>query len=175
VVRFRSADGTYEAIGCQARVVTGRVDEGGEVVATCDVTAVTDEGWAVSLDAAATRALPSQQLYAEVMTQRSGEEWKTAVFYTLNVESEMSIPVVSIAVTGDSTLAVGEIISLVATATYDDASTEDVTTQCVWSNSISAHAQVEYGNGYVHGVDAGATQIAANIGSVQGTKIVTVS
>ena len=175
VVRFRAADGTYEAIGCQARVVTGRVDEGGEVVAVCDVTAVADEGWAVSLDAAGSRSLPTMQLYAEVMVKRSGEEWKTAVYYTLTVESEMSVPVVSIVVTGDNTLAVGEIVSLTATATYDDASTEDVTTQCVWTNSISGHAVVEYGNGYVHGVDAGVTVSTAAIGSVSGTRTVTVA
>lgn len=175
VVRFKAADGTYEAIGCQARIVTDRVSLGGEVVATCDVTATTDEGWAVTVDAAGTRALPSVQLYAEVMVQRTGEEWKTVIFYTLTVEPEMTIPIVSIAVTGDNSIAVGEITSLVATATYDDASTEDVTAQCVWTNSISAHAVVEYGNGYVHGVDAGFSTITAAIGSVTGTRVVTVA
>lgn len=175
VVRFRTAAGVYEAIDCQARVVTGRVSEGGEVVATCDVTAVDDEGQAVSLNAAGTRALPSMQLYAEVMTKRTGEGWKTAVFYTLTIEPEMSIPVVSIAVTGDNTIAVGEITSLTATATYDDASTEDVTSQCVWTNAVDGHAEVVYGNGYVHGVDAGATVITAAIGTVTGTRTVTVA
>jgi len=175
VVRFRTSAGVYEAIGCQARIVTDRVSEGGEVVATCDVTEVDDEGQAVSLDAAVTRALPSRQLYAEVMTKRSGEEWKTAVFYTLTIEPEMSIPVVSLAVTGDNTIAVGEITSLTATATYDDASTEDVTTQCMWTDSGNGFAEVVNGNGYVHGVGAGATVITAAIGTVTGTRTVTVS
>jgi len=175
VVRFRTSDGTYEAIGVQAHVCTGPVAEGGEVVAICDVVGVSNEGWAVSLDSAATRALPSNQLYAEVMVQRSGEEWKTVAFYTVNVEPELTVPVVSIAVTGDNTIAVGEITSLTATATYDDGSTEDVTEQCVWTFAVSAHAEVVYGNGYVHGVDAGSTQITAAIGSVTGTRTVTVA
>jgi len=141
----------------------------------CDVTAVSDEGRKVTLDAAATRALPSTQLYAEIMVQRLGEEWKTAVFYTITVEPEMSIPVVSLALTGDNAISVGEITSLTATATYDDGSTEDVTEQCIWSFAVTAHAEVVYGNGYVHGVNAGATQITAAIGSVTGTRVVTVS
>ena len=175
VVRFRNASGVYEAIQVQAHVCTAPVAEGGEVVAICDVVGVTDEGWEVSLDSAATRGLPSTGLLAEVMVKRDGEEWQTAVIYTLSVEPELTVPVVSIAVTGDNTIAVGEITSLTATATYDDGSTEDVTEQCVWTFAVNAHAEVIYGNGYVHGMSAGTTQITAAIGSVTGTRTVTVT
>lgn len=175
VVRFRSADGTYEDIEVQAHIVTAPVSEGGELVTACAATLVTNKGWAVTLDPAATRALPTQELYAEVMVKRAGQDWKTAIIYTLTVESEISVPVVSIEVTGDGTIAVGEITSLVATATYDDDSEADVTAECVWTNAVNGHAEVVYGNGYVHGASSGVTQITAAIGSVQGTKLVTVA
>ena len=175
VVRFRSADGTYEDIEVQAHIVTAPVSQGGELVTACAATLVSNKGWEVTLDPAATRALPTQELYAEVMVKRDSEDWKTAIIYTLTIEPEISVPVVSIAVTGDNTIAVGEITSLTATATYDDDSTADVTDQCVWSNAVNGHAEVVYGNGYVHGVSAGTTQITAAIGSVEGTRAVTVS
>jgi len=174
-VRFRDPDGVYEAIEVQAHVCTAPVADGGEVVARCDTTAVSDEGWAVSLDSAGTRALPPRQLFAEVLVKRTGEEWKTAIFYILAVEPELSVPVVSLVITGGSTVAVGDILSLTATATLDDASTEVVTASCVWTSSVPAKATVPNGAGYVVGVSAGATTITASLGSVSDDHVVTAS
>ncbi len=85
-------------------------------------------------------------------------------------------PVVSsLLITGDNTLGVGDINSLVATATYDDASTADVTAEADWTSATPAKATVPYGAGFVLGVAAGTSVITASYGGESDTETVTVS
>ncbi|MEU3447252.1 Ig-like domain-containing protein [Streptomyces thermolilacinus] len=70
-------------------------------------------------------------------------------------------------------LAVGEIGALVATATYDDGSTQDVTSSCAWSSSDPATATVS--SGFVTGIAAGTATVTGSYGGVSDTSTVTVS
>lgn len=82
---------------------------------------------------------------------------------------------VSLAITGDNTIGVGEITSLVATATYSDASTSDVTASADWTSATPAAATVPYGAGFVKGIGAGTSVITASYGGQNDTETVTVS
>lgn len=82
---------------------------------------------------------------------------------------------VSIALTGTNTVAVGGITSLVATATYSDASTADVTAGAIWTSATPAKATVPYGAGYVKGIASGTSVITARYGAQSNTRTVTVS
>lgn len=83
---------------------------------------------------------------------------------------------VSIAVTGDNTIGVAEITSLVATGTYSDSSTQDLTTRAVWTSATPSKATVStYGTGIVTGVAAGTSVITAAHAGKSGTTTVTVS
>lgn len=82
---------------------------------------------------------------------------------------------VSLAVTGTNTVSTTGITSLVATATYSDASTADVTAGAIWTSATPAKATVPYGGGHVHGVAAGTSVITARFGTVSNTRTVTVS
>lgn len=80
----------------------------------------------------------------------------------------------SIAITGYSDpLAPESTVQLVATGTYDDASTADVTAQATWSSGDEGVATVNAG--LVTGVSAGAATITATIDSVSGTQEITVA
>lgn len=68
---------------------------------------------------------------------------------------------------------VGEIGALTATATYDDASTANVTTAAAWSSSAAGTATVTAG--FVTGVAAGAATVTASYGGQTDTCAVTVS
>lgn len=81
----------------------------------------------------------------------------------------------SLAITGDNTMAIGDINSLVATATYSDASTADVTAAALWSSATPAKVTVPYGSGFVVGIANGTSVITARFGSVSDTETVTVS
>ncbi len=70
-------------------------------------------------------------------------------------------------------LTVGEIGALVATATYDDASTQDVTSACSWSSSDPAAATVS--SGFVTGIAAGTATVTGSYGGMTDTSTVTVS
>jgi hypothetical protein len=82
---------------------------------------------------------------------------------------------VSLAITGTAAVAVGEITQLVATATYSDASTADVTAGAIWSSANPSKATIAYGGGAVTGVAAGTSAITARYGSVSDSETVTVS
>lgn len=71
------------------------------------------------------------------------------------------------------TVADGEISALAATATYDDASTADVTAECSWSSSDPTKATVSAG--FVTGVAAGAATVTASYGGESDTCAVTVT
>lgn len=165
-IRLRDADGVAIPIDAQAHVCTEPVANGGVQLAALEATDAGDEGWTMELTSDETRALPASTLILEAMYKQAGGEWQTAAICEVTVIPETSLPVVSLDITGDLTIAVDQITSLTATATYDDASTEDVTTQCAWSNAISAHAEVLYGHGFVIGRDAGTTAVTASIGTV---------
>lgn len=70
-------------------------------------------------------------------------------------------------------LTVGQIGALTATATYDDASTADVTNACSWSSSATSKATVA--SGYVTGVAAGSATVTASYLGQTDTCAVTVS
>jgi hypothetical protein len=82
---------------------------------------------------------------------------------------------VSVALTGTTTTSIGGVTQFVATATYSDATTADVTAGALWSSATPAKATVPYGAGAVHGVAAGTSVITARYGSVSNTRTVTVS
>ena len=71
------------------------------------------------------------------------------------------------------TVAATEIGALVATATYDDASTEDVTAAASWSSSDPTKATVSAG--FVTGIAAGASTVTASYGGQTDTCAVTVT
>ena len=76
--------------------------------------------------------------------------------------------IVSIALTPLTlALAVAGIKTVVATATYTDSSTGNVTTSVNWSSSAPANATVV--GGYVTGVHAGTSNISCNLGGVTAT------
>lgn len=81
----------------------------------------------------------------------------------------------SLAVTGTTTTTVGAVTQFVATATYSDASTRDVTASAIWTSATPAKATVPYGAGGVTGVAAGTSVITARYGAASGTRTVTVS
>lgn len=70
-------------------------------------------------------------------------------------------------------LTVGQIGALTATATYDDASTADVTASATWSSSATSKATVA--SGYVTGVAAGSATVTAAYEGQTDTCAVTVS
>ncbi|MFE2600108.1 Ig-like domain-containing protein [Streptomyces sp. NPDC059396] len=74
-----------------------------------------------------------------------------------------------------STLSVAatEIGALIATATYDDASTGDVTTEATWSSSDPTKATVTAG--FVTGIAAGTSTVTASYGGQTDTCTVTVT
>lgn len=174
-IRLRDADGVAIPIDAQAHVCTEPVAVGGVQLAACEAVDVGDEGWNMVLSSAETRLLPASTLVLEALYKRTGEEWQTAGIIEVTVIPETSLPVVALDITGDTTIGVGDITSLTATATFDDDSTEDVTTQCAWTNAPSAHAEVLYGHGFVIGRDAGTTSVTAALGTVTDTASVTVS
>ncbi|MFF5451880.1 Ig-like domain-containing protein [Streptomyces sp. NPDC012950] len=71
------------------------------------------------------------------------------------------------------TVADGEIGALAATATYDDASTADITADCSWTSSDPTKATVSAG--FVTGVAAGAATVTASYGGMSDTCAVTVT
>ncbi|MFE5853539.1 Ig-like domain-containing protein [Streptomyces sp. NPDC056500] len=81
---------------------------------------------------------------------------------------------VSISVTPATlALTVAEIGALVATATFDDASTDDVTALCSWSSTAPAKATVA--SGFVTGVSAGTSTVTASYLGQTDTCAVTVT
>lgn len=70
-------------------------------------------------------------------------------------------------------LSVGGIGALTATATYDDASTANVTSSCTWTSSATSKATVA--SGYVTGVAAGSATVTASYLGQTDTCAVTVS
>ncbi|WP_432027461.1 Ig-like domain-containing protein [Streptomyces sp. 1222.5] len=70
-------------------------------------------------------------------------------------------------------LTVGQIGALTATATFDDTSTQDVTSFATWTTSASSKATVA--SGYVTGVAAGSATITASYQGSTDTCAVTVS
>jgi len=71
------------------------------------------------------------------------------------------------------TLAAGDISALVATATYDDSSTENVTSSASWSSSDPTKATVSAG--FVTGIAAGSSTVTASYGGQTDTCAVTVT
>ncbi len=72
-----------------------------------------------------------------------------------------------------ATLAVGGTAKLVATATYSDGSTSDLTASAVWTSSDGSIAAVA--SGVVTGVANGSATITASFGGKSGTAAITVS
>lgn len=67
----------------------------------------------------------------------------------------------------------GQTQQLVATATYDDSTTEDVTAFATWASSATGTATVN-SSGLVTGVAEGVANVTATIGSVSGTSVATI-
>ena len=97
---------------------------------------------------------------------------------TVNVTVQ-SKSLVSIAVTGGSSgVAVNGTRDLVATATYSDSSTENVTNSVVWSSTNTSVITVSNtlpNVGRITGLAAGSSTITANIASISGSQLVSVN
>ena len=63
---------------------------------------------------------------------------------------------------------------LVATGTFSDATTQNLTPMVTWSSDTAAHATVN-SSGLVHGVAAGTATITATLGAVHGSTLVTIT
>ena len=73
-VRFVDLNGDPEEITVTADVATDTEARGGVWLATCDISAADDDGNVyVTLDAAATAALPARTVLIDVLTLRDGE------------------------------------------------------------------------------------------------------
>jgi uncharacterized protein YjdB len=76
-----------------------------------------------------------------------------------------------------STVALGSSVQLVATGTYDDGSTNTISSGLTWSSSDSTIASVNQSSGVVQGVAAGTATITVTngTGGIQGTVSFTVT
>jgi hypothetical protein len=109
--------------------------------------------------------------------------WEFEVTFFPNADFELLLrqpgiggPVLeSLAISGTASVEEGAITSLTATATYDDASTVDVTASADWSSDDTDTATVPYGSGFVVGVEAGTADITATYGGQTDTETVTVT
>jgi trimeric autotransporter adhesin len=81
---------------------------------------------------------------------------------------------VSIAVTGTTSLIVGQNQQLSATLKYSDGTTKDMTTSAIWTSSATVIATVSAG-GAVTGLSVGQSTITATTSGVSGTATVTVA
>ncbi|MFT3836836.1 MAG: Ig-like domain-containing protein [Myxococcaceae bacterium] len=85
----------------------------------------------------------------------------------------------TIAVTpANSTVPQAGILQMTATATYSDGSTQDVTTQVIWSSSMPSIAGVSNASGsqgLAKGIVLGTTTVTATFGTVSGSTPLTVS
>lgn len=97
---------------------------------------------------------------------------------TVNVTVQ-SKSLVSIAVTGGASgVSVNGTRDLVATATYSDSSTENVTNSVVWSSTNTSVISVSNtlpNFGRITGLAAGSSNIMATIGSISGSQLVNVN
>lgn len=98
---------------------------------------------------------------ANVIADTDGDLWIEQPEF-----GEDAVTLVSIALSGATTAAVGGTGQVVATATYSDASTVDVTASAIWASATPAKATVPYGAGAVHGVASGTSVITARYGSI---------
>lgn len=81
---------------------------------------------------------------------------------------------VSIGITGATTVGVGSSLQLTATGTFDDTTTQNITTTSVWTTSNAGIATVGAATGLVTGVGAGTTTILATKSGISGSFGVTV-
>lgn len=76
----------------------------------------------------------------------------------------------SIAVTPASTsLQVGSVQPFVATGTFTDGSTADLTASAIWSSSQTSFATINSTTGVAHGAAVGTTTISATAGTISGS------
>lgn len=106
----------------------------------------------------------------------AGEATVTAKVGTFTAEARLTVraaKVTSLAITPSMpAIAVGGSVPLTATATYDDASTADVTLASAWSSSNPAATVTP--SGVAHGASAGTAVISAVFGGQSGTVDLTV-
>lgn len=87
-----------------------------------------------------------------------------------------AVTLTTLVLSGATTAAVGGTSQVIATATYSDATTRDVTASAIWTSGTPAKATVPYGAGAVHGISAGTSAITARYGAiVSAPRTVTVS
>jgi serine/threonine protein kinase, bacterial len=90
--------------------------------------------------------------------------------------SGVAPPLVSISIAPSTAdVGVGATQQLMATATYADGTTRDVTNIANWSSSASANAVVASNSGLVKALSVGSSEIKATFGSVSGQATVNVS
>lgn len=154
-------------------VATGTLTDGTTVVETTAVT------WTSSNPAVATisNATGSQGL---ATTVAAGTTMITATLGTVVGSTTLTVPVlVSIAVTpANPSFASGLAVQAVATGTFADSETGDLTTAVTWSSSNPAVATISNASGsqgLVTTVAGGTTTIQATLGLVSGSTLFTVT
>lgn len=96
---------------------------------------------------------------------------------TTNTEVK-AVTIVSITVTGSSTLNAGSSSNYSASAIYSDGTSADVTSQVTWSVNNSSNASINDSTGskgILTTIAAGSVNVQATLGGVTGTKAVTIS
>jgi uncharacterized protein YjdB len=100
----------------------------------------------------------------------------TAVAWAFGVVLTDQPTLVSISVTpSNPSVAVGVTQQFIATATYSDSSTADVTNLSIWTSSDPSKATINSSTGFATTVAVGTTTIEAAIGAISGTTILTVT
>lgn len=106
------------------------------------------------------------------MRNSFNDEPNTSVSTILTVTSGVLLQISITPV--NSTIGVGKTEHFIATGTYTDATTVDITTQVTWSSSDTTVATIDSG-GMATGVSRGTAIIVAALGSISGSIPVTVS
>jgi len=99
-------------------------------------------------------------------TYRAANYWVDVIFSTAGTTSSTSVPLVSIAVTSaNPVINAGSSQQFVATGTYQDASTQDISTQVAWNSSNPTAATIS-GIGLATGQSAGSSNITAALNGI---------
>lgn len=121
-------------------------------------------------------ANPAQNCYLNVMNGPPDGSGTVLAFNPITCYAGSSPTLVSIAVTPTTpTVTVGNTQAFIATGTYSDSSTSNITSTVTWVSSNTSHATIN-SSGLATGVGAGNTNITASLSSItSNTAVLTVT
>ncbi|MCE9574407.1 MAG: Ig-like domain-containing protein [Deltaproteobacteria bacterium] len=154
----------------QNTTLTATASFGGQTAVATEATWTTSDPTIASLRStdAGVAVIHGEKAGAATITATLGDLTATATV-TVNAPHVVSIDLTP----ASPSLAAGTAVDLVATATYSDTTTADVTAMATWTSSASATATVD--GGHVAGLVAGTAEISAALDGVTGTTTVTVT